>query len=163
VLATRRSMALAVDSGEKLPVTAPDQVLVSGVLTGGAPVSLHYRRGHAPGQRGSAVGINGTEGDLRVTGPFGHLQFVPLTLSGARGDEKAFQTLTVPDDYQAELPTDPMVGNVAWTYARMAADLRERTRTAPSFDDAVALHRVIAAIETAAAEGKTLDVDRASA
>ena len=65
------------------------------------------------------------------------------------------QTLTVPDDYQAGLPADPMVGNVARTYARMAADLRHGTRTAPSFDDAVVLHRVIAAIETAA-EAKTL-------
>jgi hypothetical protein len=45
----------------------------------------------------------------------------------------------------------------------MAADLRQDTRTAPSFDDAVALHRVIAAIETAAADGKTLDVGCASA
>jgi len=107
--------------------------------------------------------INGTDGDLRVTGPFGHLQFVPLTMSSARGNEKAFQTLTVPSDYQNELPADPMVGNVARTYARMAADLRQGTRTAPSFDDAVALHRVIAAIETAAADGKTLDVGCASA
>jgi predicted dehydrogenase len=76
---------------------------------------------------------------------------------------RAFQTLAVPDDYQTELPADPMVGNVARTYARMAADLRQGTRTAPSFDDAVALHRVIAAIETAAADGKTLDIGRASA
>jgi predicted dehydrogenase len=88
---------------------------------------------------------------------------VPLTLSGARGDEKTFQTLTVPAAYQAELPADPMVGNVARTYSRMAADVRQGTRTAPSFDDAVALHRVIAVIETAAAEGKTLDVGRTSA
>ena len=163
VLATRRSTALAVDSGEKLPVTAPDQVLVSGVLTGGAPVSLHYRGGMPRDSAGLLWEINGTEGDVRVTGPFGHLQFVPLTLSGARGDEKTFQTLTVPDDCQAELPADPMVGNVARTYARMAADLRQGTRTAPSFDDAVALHRVIAAIETAAADGKALYVGRASA
>jgi predicted dehydrogenase len=163
MLATRRSTALAVDSGEKLTVTAPDQVLVSGVLTGGAPVSLHYRGGMPRDGAGLLWEINGTEGDLRVTGPFGHLQFVPLTLSGARGDEKVFQTLTVPDDYQAELPADPMVGNVARTYARMAADLRQGTRTAPRFDDAVALHRVIAAIETAAANGKTLDVGSASA
>jgi hypothetical protein len=128
--------ALVVDSGEKLPVTAPDQILVSGVLTGGAPVSLHYRAGMPRDGAGPLWEINGTEGELRVTGPFGHLQFVPLTLSGARGNEKAFQTLTVPADYRAELPADPMVGNVALTYARMAADLRQGTRTAPSFDDA---------------------------
>ena len=35
----------------------------------------------------------------------------------------------------------------------MARDLRDGTRTAPSFDDAVALHQIIAAIETAAKTG----------
>src|SRR5277367_663670 len=40
VLATRRSTALAVDTGERLPMSAPDQVLVSGILSGGAPVSI---------------------------------------------------------------------------------------------------------------------------
>jgi hypothetical protein len=35
----------------------------------------------------------------------------------------------------------------------MARDLRDGTRTAPSFDDAVALHQIIAAIETAAETG----------
>jgi predicted dehydrogenase len=44
-------------------------------------------------------------------------------------------------------------GNVARLYARMARDLRDGTRTAPSFDDAVALHQIIAAIETAAETG----------
>jgi predicted dehydrogenase len=35
----------------------------------------------------------------------------------------------------------------------MAEDLRDGTRTAPSFEDAVAVHRIIAAIETAAESG----------
>jgi len=35
----------------------------------------------------------------------------------------------------------------------MARDLREGTRTAPSFDDAVAVHRIIEAIERAAESG----------
>jgi predicted dehydrogenase len=45
------------------------------------------------------------------------------------------------------------LGNVARLYARMARDLRDGTRIAPSFEDAVALHRVIAAIEKAAESG----------
>ena len=44
-------------------------------------------------------------------------------------------------------------GNVARIYARMSRDLRDGTGTAPSFEDAVALHRVIAAIERAAESG----------
>jgi predicted dehydrogenase len=35
----------------------------------------------------------------------------------------------------------------------MACDLREGTRTAPSFEDAVILHRIIDAIERAAESG----------
>jgi hypothetical protein len=35
----------------------------------------------------------------------------------------------------------------------MAADLRNGTRTAPSFDNAVKLHRLIAAVEKAADSG----------
>jgi predicted dehydrogenase len=44
-------------------------------------------------------------------------------------------------------------GNVARLYARLAQDIRDGTRTAPSFDDAVAVHRIIAAIERAAESG----------
>jgi hypothetical protein len=36
----------------------------------------------------------------------------------------------------------------------MASDVREKTRTAPSFDDAVELHRLIGAIEVAADSGR---------
>ena len=45
VLATRRATALVVDTGETLPVSAPDQVLISGVLASGAPACIHYRGG----------------------------------------------------------------------------------------------------------------------
>jgi len=46
-----------------------------------------------------------------------------------------------------------MVGNVARTYARMAAD-RAKAPARHKLDDAVALHRVIAAIETAASTAR---------
>jgi predicted dehydrogenase len=47
-------------------------------------------------------------------------------------------------------------GNVARLYARMANDLREGTRSAPSFEDAVAVHRIIGAIERAAESGSRI-------
>ena len=150
VLATRRSTALAVDTGERLPMSAPDQVLVSGILSGGAPVSIHYRGGMARDGDGFFWEINGTAGDIRVSGPFGHTQFVSLSLKGARGDEKTFQPLEVPASYRTGWPEDMAPGNVARIYGRMAHDQREGTRTAPSFEDAVGVHRVIASIERAA-------------
>ena len=156
VLATRRSTALAADTGETLPVSAPDQVLVSGVLAGGAPVSIHYRGGAARDGEGLLWEINGTEGDIRISGPSGHTQMVKLSLEGARGEARAFRPLEVPASYRSGWPEDVEPGNVARLYARMARDLRDGTRTAPSFEDAVALHRIIAAIEKAAECGRRI-------
>ena len=154
VLTTRRTSALAVDTGERLSVSAPDQVLVSGLLANGATLSIHYRGGTARDGDGLFWEINGTEGDIRVSGPSrGHAQLVPLSLKGARGDEKAFRALEVPALYRSGWPEDVVPGNVARIYARMARDLRDGTHTAPSFEDAVAVHRVIAAIERAAESG----------
>ena len=154
VLATRRTSTRVADSGETLPVSAPDQVLVSGILASGAPLSIHYRGGAARDGDGLLWEINGTEGDIRVSGPSGHAQMVQLSLKGARGEEKVFRPLEVPASYRAGWPQDVEPGNVARLYARMARDLREGTRSAPSFEDAVALHRVIAAIERAAESGR---------
>ena len=153
VLAVRRPAALAVDTGEMLPVTAPDQVLVSGVFASGVPVSIHYRGGAARDDDGLFWEIHGTKGDIRLSGPSGHTQMVQLSLKGARGEEKTFRPLAVPASYGAGWPEDVEPGNVARLYARMARDLRDGTRTAPSFEDAVAVHRVIAAIEKAAESG----------
>jgi len=156
VLATRRTTARAADTGEVLPMSAPDQVLVSGLLASGAPLSIHYRGGPARESEGLVWEINGTEGDIRVSGAGsrGHAQLVQLSLAGARGDDKVFRPIEVPASYRSGWPEDVVPGNVARVYARMARDLREGTRTAPSFDDAVALHRVIAAIESSAESGR---------
>lgn len=153
VLATRRHTALAVDTGEKLPMTAPDQILVSGVLASGAPLSIHYRGATARDGDGLLWEINGTAGDIRISGSSGHAQMVQLSLTGARGTDKAFRPVEIPASYRSGFPGDVVPGNVARLYARMARDLREGTSTAPSFADAVTLHRVIAAIEEAAASG----------
>jgi len=158
LLATRRATALADDTGETLPVSAPDQVLVSGLLASGAPVSIHYRGGGARDGDGLFWEINGTEGDIRVSGLSGHTQMVQLSLKGARGAQKAFRPLEVPASYRSGWPEDVVTGNVARLYARMARDLREGTRTAPSFEDAVAVHRVIAAIEKAAESGNKVQI-----
>jgi len=154
VIASRRHEARAQDTGETLPMTTPDQVLVAGLLGNGAPLSIHYRGGLPRDGAGLVWEINGTAGDLRVTGPSGHAQMVQLSLEGSRGDDRALRPLEVPASLRAGFPEDVVPGNVARIYARMAADLRHGTHTAPSFDDAVELHRLIAAIETAAETGR---------
>ncbi|WP_244546191.1 Gfo/Idh/MocA family oxidoreductase [Bosea sp. OK403] len=157
-LATRRPTALVVDTGEIMPVSAPDQVLISGMLTRGVPVSLHYRGGEPRDGDGLFWEINGTKGDIRVSGPSGHTQMVQLALKGIRGEEKAFRPIEVPASYRAGWPEAVEPGNVAHVYAGMAHDLRHGTRTTPRFDDAVAVHRVIDAIERAAESGRRVSL-----
>ncbi|WP_156679075.1 Gfo/Idh/MocA family protein [Sphingomonas profundi] len=149
-LATRRPVVRNGDMGAEIAMDAPDQVLVQGVLAGGAPIAIHYRGG-TPGGTGLLWEIEGTAGTIRVSGPGGHSQLVPLTLSAGRTGEALTEVDVAEHD---GLPADPVAGNVARVYRAMAADLRDGTRTAPRFADAVPLHRLIAAVEAADASGR---------
>jgi predicted dehydrogenase len=151
-LVNRRTSARVEGTDEVRPMTAHDQVLVEGVLDSGATISLHYRGGLSRGT-GLLWEINGTEGDIQVSGPNGHAQMVQLTLTGARGDERTLRPIEVPASFYAGLPNDVRARNVARVYSMMAADLRDGTRTAPSFEKAVTLHRLLAAIEHSSNNG----------
>lgn len=159
LMANRRNTVVALDTGETLPTNAPDQVLINGLLASGAPLSIHYRGGLARGT-GLAWEINGTRGDIRVTGPSGHTQMIDLSVEGGRDDDRDLRPLQVPQSLRSGWPEDAIAGNVARVYARMAADLHDGTRTAPRFEDAVRVHRLIAAVEESAAAGTRIDVDR---
>lgn len=152
VTALRRKSGRNVDTGQTVPMTAEDQVLVSGVLESGAPLSVHFRGGMAHGA-GLCWEVNGSEGDLRITGPGGHAQLVQLSVSGGRGEATSLQPIALPASLAADVSQGPMVDNVRRVYAAMARDLRDGTSLAPTFDDAVEVQRVLAAIEQAAVTG----------
>lgn len=78
---------------------------------------------------------------------------VPLTLAGWRGEDTGFEVLSLPAKYAYDATDSAVVGNVRRVYAAMASDLRHGTHSAPSFDNAVQTHQVIAAIERAAETG----------
>lgn len=80
----RRTRVRAEDSGERLSMTAPDQVRFSGVLESGAPISLHYVGGLPPKSAGFVWDIQGTAGDLRITASIGHTQMVRCRFTGDR-------------------------------------------------------------------------------
>ncbi len=105
-----------------------------------------------PGGTGLLWEIEGTEGDIRVSGPGGHTQLVPLAVEGRQGSAP-LTPLPLEASATAKWPADPVSRNVAMVYAAMAADLRDGTRTAPDFADAVALHKLIDAIEYADRSG----------
>jgi predicted dehydrogenase len=85
-LATRRPMVLDADRGDMVPMTAAGQIAVTATLPAGAVLSAHYRGGlsRATNLRWE---INGTEGDLVVQAPRGHLQMaLPRVLGGHSAD-----------------------------------------------------------------------------
>lgn len=157
-LATRRRLAHVIDTGEEVVVTSPDQVLVAGVLANGAPLSVHYRGGISMGTD-LLWEVSGTRGVLQVKAATGHIQMAELSLFGFSGQGTQLAPIAVPEHYYPIQGLEQPIACVAYLYHQLATDLREETRTAPSFEDAVATHRLIAAIEEAARTGRRVALD----
>jgi predicted dehydrogenase len=75
------------------------------------------------------------------------------TIRGGKGAQLPLEVLPVPEKYQSAPPQGPST-NVAQAYVRFARDYREGTHFCHTFDDAVTRHRMLNAIETAAATGR---------
>jgi len=148
----RRKSFTITGTSESKPMTTEDQVLVSGLLEGGAALSIHYRGGVSRGTN-LLWEINGTEGDLQLTAAGGQAQIFEMTVRGGKGAQLSLEVLPVPEKYQWAPPQGPST-NVAQAYAHFARDYREGTHWCPTFDDAVTRHRMLNAIETAAATGQ---------
>lgn len=156
--ATRRPRVRIAETGATLPMTAEDQIAVTGRLESGAVASLHYRGGSSRGTN-LLWEINGTEGDLVLTGDSGHLQFGQVELRGARGDRRELRPLPVPGDYLLPGGLDRLAaldgpaGVVAHAYHQLRADLRDGTSVVPDFAHAAAHHRLLDRITHAAETG----------
>ncbi len=148
----RRKSFTITGAGESETMNADDQVCVTGLLEGGAALSIHYRAGRSRGTN-LLWEINGTEGDLQVTADGGQAQIFDLTVRGGNGAQSSLEVLPVPQRYRFSLLQGP-AANVAQAYAHFARDYRERTHLCPTFDDAVTRHRMLDAIEKAAATGQ---------
>src|SRR5438552_2903521 len=148
----RRKSFTITGTGEKSRMNTDDQVLVSGLLKGGAALSIHYRGGVSRGTN-LLWEINGTEGDLQLTAAGGQAQIFEMNVRGGKGAQSSLEVLPVPEKYRWAPPQGPST-NVAQAYARFARDYREGTHLCPTFDDAVTRHRMLDAIETAAATGQ---------
>ncbi|MFI7338830.1 Gfo/Idh/MocA family protein [Streptomyces sp. NPDC050085] len=152
VTATRRRELLDPSTGTVHRPDVADQLAIGGVLSSGAVASVHYRGGTSRGTN-FRWEINGTDGDLVVTGDHGHLQMGEYALAGARGSDTALAELTVPERY-----FDPALAalrgtvayNVGATYAQIRRDLAEDTSVVPDFAHAARHHRLLDRIERAA-------------
>jgi predicted dehydrogenase len=153
-MTVRRTSATIAETGGSTPMTADDQVSVTGLLEGGAALSIHYRGGFSRGTN-LLWEINGTEGDLQLTAAGGQVQIFQMTVRGGNGTQSSLEVLPVPEQYLWSPRQNPGPStNVAQSYARFARDYREGTHFCPTFDDAVTRHRMLDAIETAAATGQ---------
>jgi predicted dehydrogenase len=161
-MTVRRTTFQIAETGESKPVAADDQVCVSGLLEGGAALSIHYRGGQSRGTN-LLLEINGSEGDLQLTAAGGQPQIFELELGGGKGAQSSLEILPVPEQYRWSPPQRPgPTTNVAQAYARFARDYREGTHFCPTFEDAVTRHRVLDAIETAATTGQCQTLGRSA-
>lgn len=146
-LASRRTSSVDTESGRPVPMTTADQVVASGRLPGGAVATFHYRGGVSRGTN-FRWEINGTDGDLVLTAPIGHLQLSPITLEGGRGTATELTPLTVPESYVRVPHLDPRADApayaVAHAYRQFLNDLREGgTSAVADFTHGAARHRSI--------------------
>jgi predicted dehydrogenase len=133
------------DTGAMIDVEVPDNVMLHGVVEGGAVVSAHV--GTMPtATPGFRMDIYGTDGALSVSTP-GAPQRDPNKLMGAKG-RAPLTALEVPARY-LEVPADTPTGppnNVAALYRRLGQAVRNGSAVDPDFDHAVKRHRLIDAI-----------------
>jgi predicted dehydrogenase len=155
-LATRRRQVRNAATGQPAPMTAADQIAVSGVLENGAVAAVHFRGGLSRATNFHWE-INGTDGDLLLTGASGHLQFGQVTLSGAQGKDATPKELPVPASYSSLAGLDAS-GTEIWhpvahAYTQIRADLTTGTQHAPDFAHAAHRHRLLDRIQRAATAG----------
>lgn len=121
---------------------------VTGTLQGGAVASIHFRGGTFPGTN-FFWEINGTKGDIQISAPGGSLAVFDVTVKASTGKGGAMEILDIPDEYDLlpdkDLPNIPR--NVGQIYQLIQQGI------APTFSDAVIRHRMITAIQVAAATG----------
>ncbi len=151
-------------TGEVIPTTTPDQLVLSGLLPGNAVLSVHIEGGKRNGS-GVQIDITGDQGDLRITNKsaFGD-EGDDYVIQGANGDNLPLATLRVPDSYDwlppSGLPSSVLeLGDL---YAALARDLRTGGHDAPSFADGVRMHRLIDALMLSSDSGRQISVGEAA-
>jgi predicted dehydrogenase len=151
------------ETGEVIPTTTPDQLVLAGMLPGGAVLSVHVEGGKRNGS-GVLIDITGDEGDLRITNPsaFGDVGD-DYRIEGAHGDNLPLAPLVIPDAYDRLPPSDlpSSVLELAEVYAAYARDVADGTHDAPDFEDAVRMHKLIDAAMASTETGRRIDLDPA--
>ncbi|HUP73491.1 MAG TPA: Gfo/Idh/MocA family oxidoreductase [Acidimicrobiales bacterium] len=148
---TTRITEWLTETGEPMPVDAPDTIGAVGSLVNGTEIAFHCAT--VPfNPSGNVMEIYGSEGTLVIsTTRHGR------TMRGAqRGD--TLDEMAIPDRFTL-VPKDTPVGppfNVAQAYARFAEATKTGEPFDPDFDRAVKRHQLIDAIERSHEERRTV-------
>lgn len=132
------------ETGEKVPYTSPNEVMVIGTLAGGALFSVQLEGGQKH-RTGLQIDITGTEGVLRITNARGFENKEDNSVAVMRNGVEIFENLPVPAEY-AFLPVyhlDASSQDVAYLYAAYARDKITGLNDATTFEDALRQHQLI--------------------
>jgi predicted dehydrogenase len=155
VVAAVNREATVIETGERVPVSAPDQVVLSGRLDSGAVVSVAVQGGAASSGPGFEARIVGTEATLTVrpASPGGiHITDWAVSIARPGG---SVEDLPVPDrlvPIPASVPAGPP-RNVAILYQVLAERIRHGLPITPDFAAATDQHRLLEAIQRASDTG----------
>jgi predicted dehydrogenase len=143
-----------VETGETFPNETPDQVVVIGTLKDGAVFSIQIEGGKR-NNSGLQIDVTGMEGDLKISNPLSFGNFEDNKIEGAQGDNQILAVLPIPPSY-TDLPAstlDASVLDLAYLYAAYARDREQETHDAPTFSDAVKLHKLLNLISASSDAG----------
>ena len=162
-------------AGKRVSVTASDNVLINGVLAGGAVVSAHIGNvpWHGTGWRMEVYGREGTVVASSQDWP----QFGNIQLWGVRGNQKVvrptgLEKLTVPELEKLTVPDrliqvpgkmlerEPFdaAALIGQLYLILAKAIQGGSEVGPDFDLAVKRHRLLDVIQRSSDEGRKLKV-----
>lgn len=132
------------ETGEKVPYTSPNEVMVIGTLENGGLFSIQLE-GAQKHITGLQIDISGTEGVLKITNPRGFENKADNVIEGMNGDSTSLSLLPIPSKYSSlpDSQLDASVQDVAYLYATYAQDKQQGTTHASNFKDAVRQHQLI--------------------
>jgi predicted dehydrogenase len=155
VVALVNTETTVIETGQTVPVTAPDQVVLAGRLEGGAVASVAVQGGSAPGTPGFELRIVGTEATLVVRPAVpGGIHITDWAVSISKPDGSAAD-LPVPGRLRpipAAVPAGPP-RNVAVLYREFARAISYGEPAAPDFPMAVRYHQLLEQIQRASDTG----------
>jgi predicted dehydrogenase len=162
VVALVNTKTTVIETGQTVPVTSPDQVVLAGRLENGAAASVAVQGGSAPVTPGFELRIVGTEATLvvRPATP-GGIHITDWAVFVAKPDGSAVD-LPVPGRFSPvpeAVPAGPP-RNVAVLYREFARAISDGQPAAPDFGTAVRYHQLLEQIQRASDTGIRQDTGR---